>query len=83
MTARYTPLTQQEIKQLTQAELIQIIECHKDSIIIFAGTEPRPDRRKVCITPEISWVSENGLAVQINLDFGSQWSHLINCDHLE
>lgn len=63
MTARYTPLTQQEIKQLTQAELIQIIECHKNDIVIMVGMDGN-----TCITPDIESVGPNGsIAVQINL----------------
>lgn len=71
MTARYKPLTQQEIKQLTQAELIQIIQCHSHDITVFVGMDGN-----TCITPAIESVGPNGsVNVQINVEqSGSNYS---------
>jgi hypothetical protein len=56
-------LSDTDISALTGADLLAIIEARKEDFIVYVGIQ-----NNICLSPDISHVTMNGAAIQINLE---------------
>ena len=56
-------LNDTDISALTGADLLAIVEARKEDFIVYVGIQ-----NKTCLSPDISHVTMNGQAIQINLE---------------
>ena len=56
-------LSDTEVSALTGADLLAIVEARKEDFIVYVGIQ-----NKRCLSPDISHVTMNGAAIQINLE---------------